>query len=186
MAAHTVCPWWVGYLLVSPLRRLLHDPARILGPYVHGGMTVLEPGPGMGFFTLELARLVGASGRVVAVDIQPKMLGRLKRRAAKAGLLDRIETRLAQPSSLGLVDLAGRVDFALAFAVVHEMPSAPAFFTEVSQALKPDASLLLAEPAGHVNAVQFEAELAAAGLAGLTLERRPAIRRSHAALLKKT
>ncbi len=185
MAAHSVCPWWVGYLLASPLRRLLHDPARILVPYVHEGMTVLEPGPGMGFFTLELAGLVGVSGRVVVVDIQPKMLDQLKRRAAKAGLLERIETRLAQPTSMGVADLAGRVDFALAFAVVHEMPSAPAFFTEVSHALKPGASLLLVEPAGHVNAVQFEAQLAAASQAGLTLERRPVIRRSHAALLKK-
>ncbi len=185
MAAHRVCPWWVGYLLACPLRRFLHDPARILFPYVHEGMTVLEPGPGMGFFTLELARLVGASGRVVAVDIQPKMLGRLKRRAAKAGLLERVDVRLTQPSSMGIADLAGKVDFALAFAVVHEMPSAPAFFTEVSHALRLGASLLLAEPAGHVNAVQFEAELAAASQAGLTLGRRPVIRRSHTALLKK-
>ena len=53
-------------MLASPLRRLLHDPAKILAPYVREGMTVLEPGPGMGFFTLDLARRVGASGRVVA------------------------------------------------------------------------------------------------------------------------
>jgi ubiquinone/menaquinone biosynthesis C-methylase UbiE len=47
-------------------------------------MTVLEPGPGMGAFTLELARLVGSSGRVVAVDVQSKMLDGLKRRAKRA------------------------------------------------------------------------------------------------------
>jgi hypothetical protein len=65
MAGHGVCPWWVGYLLASPLRRLQYDPAALLAPYVRTGMTVLEPGPGMGFFTLELARRVGPSGRVV-------------------------------------------------------------------------------------------------------------------------
>jgi len=70
-----VCPWWLGYLLASPIRRLLHNPTRILTPFVRPGMTVLEPGPGMGYFTLELARLVGTSGRVVAVDVQPKMIG---------------------------------------------------------------------------------------------------------------
>lgn len=59
-----VCPWWLGYLLASPLRRLMVDPKKLLAPYVHEGMTVLEPGRGMGFFTLELARLVDASGRV--------------------------------------------------------------------------------------------------------------------------
>jgi len=62
---HSVCPWWMGYLLACPLRRLWQDPANIVAPYVREGMTVLEPGPGMGFFTLELARRVGASGRVV-------------------------------------------------------------------------------------------------------------------------
>ncbi len=48
MTGHGVCPWWVGYCLTSPLRRLLHDPARILAPYIKADMTVLEPGPGMG------------------------------------------------------------------------------------------------------------------------------------------
>jgi predicted methyltransferase len=64
MHQHRVCPWWLGYLLASPLRRLRHDPSPILAPYLREGMTVLEPGPGMGFFTLELARRVGPSGRV--------------------------------------------------------------------------------------------------------------------------
>lgn len=185
MAQHRVCPWWLGCLLASPLRRLMYDPARIVAPYVREGMTVLEPGPGMGFFTLELARRVGVSGRVVAVDIQPRMLGGLKRRAAKAGLLGRLDIRLAQPGSMGLAGLTGRVDFALAFAVVHETPSASSFFTELGQTLKPGASLLFVEPTGHVNSAQSEAELAAAARAGLTLAERLPIRRSHAALLKK-
>ena len=80
---HRVCPWWLGYFLASPLRRLLQDPVAITKPYVREGMTVLEPGPGMGFFTLEMARQVGASGRVVAVDVQPRMIAGLKRRLAK-------------------------------------------------------------------------------------------------------
>jgi SAM-dependent methyltransferase len=183
--AKRVCPWWLGYLLASPLRRLTCDPAKILAPYVREGMTVLEPGPGMGFFTLELARLVGCSGRVVAVDLQPRMIERLKRRAARKGLLERVEARLAARECLGVTDLAGRVDFALAFAVVHELPAADSFFAEVAQALRPGASLLLAEPTGHVNAAQFEDELRAAAQAGLEVGDRPCIRRSRAALLKK-
>ena len=183
---HRVCPWWMGYLLASPLRRRAYKPEEILAPYVRDGMTVLEPGPGMGFFTLELARLVGAAGRVVAVDIQPKMLGRLKRRAAQAGLLGRLDVRLAQPGALGLADLAGAVDFVLAFAMVHEVPDPGAFFAEASRALKPAAALLLVEPAGHVKTAEFEMELASASAAGLVVAGRPSIRRSHAALLKKS
>jgi len=172
-------------LLASPLRRLMHDPAKILAPYVRDGMTVLEPGPGMGFFTLELARRVGASGRVVAVDIQPQMLDRLKRRAARAGVLARLDIRLAQPDSMRLAGAAGTVDFVLAFAMVHEMPSAALFFQEAAQAMKPGACLLLAEPAGHVKPALFEAELASAAQAGLHVSDRPVIRHSLAAVLAR-
>lgn len=182
---HRVCPWWLGYVLASPLRRLLQDPVAIVKPYVREGMTVLEPGPGMGFFTLELARHVGPSGHVIAVDIQLRMIAGLKRRLSKAGLLERTEARMASSDSLGLQDLRGEVDFALAMAVVHEMPSSRRFFAEVAAVMKPGATLLLAEPAGHVKKDAFEAELQDAAAAGLETIDRPAIRRSQAALLKK-
>ena len=162
----------------------MHNPAKILAPYVRAGMTVLEPGPGMGFFTLELARMVGASGRVIAVDIQPRMLDRLRRRAARAGLLSRIDIRLAQPDSMGLADLAATVDFVLAFAMVHEMPSASAFFQQAAQVLKPGGFLLLAEPAGHVKPDLFAEELSSAAQVGLSVTARPEIRHSLAALLQ--
>ncbi len=181
-----VCPWWLGYFLASPIRRWLSgDPQKRLAPYVRLGMRVLEPGPGMGFFTLPLAGLVGASGRVVAVDVQPKMLSALKRRATKAGLLDRIDARLVAPDSMGISDLAATVDFTLAFAVVHEMPSADSFFRQVAAASKPGAQLLFVEPAGHVKSQEFESELEAAGRAGFLTQGRPSIRRSHAALLRR-
>jgi ubiquinone/menaquinone biosynthesis C-methylase UbiE len=185
MSGHRVCPWWLGYLLACPLRRRVHNAAAILAPYVHEGMTVLEPGPGMGFFTLELGRRVGARGRVVAVDIQPKMLAVLQRRAKRAGVGGQVEARLAPAASLGLDDLAGQVDFALAFAMVHEMPSASAFFADVSRAMKPGARMLVAEPSGHVNDAAFAEELNAAAAAGLRVLERPAIRRSFAAVLVK-
>ena len=180
-----VCPWWLGYLLASPLRRLMYKPEPIVRSYVRAGMTVLEPGPGMGFFTLELARRVGPSGRVIAVDVQPKMIAGLKRRTAKAGLRDRIDARVASADSLGIDDLAGTVDFTLAFAVVHEMPAAPPFFAQVAAASKPGARLLLAEPAGHVKDELFEEELRDAAHAGFVVVERPSIARSHAALLEK-
>ncbi len=182
---HRVCPWWLGYLLASPVRRLWQNPARILAPYVRAGMTVLEPGPGMGFFTLELARRVGPAGRVVAVDIQPRMLDRLKRRLAKAGLLERAEIRLVEPHAVGLAGLAGAVDFVLAFAVVHELPSAQTFFEQAWTCLKPGGTLLLAEPAGHITAVEFGQEITLAEMAGLDLAGRPSIWRSRAALLRR-
>ena len=179
-----VCPWWIGYLLVSPVRRWMQNPDAVIAPYVTPGMTILEPGPGMGFFTLPLARRVG-SGRVIAVDIQPKMLDALRRRATKAGLIQRIETRLAKPDSLAIEDLAGSVDFVLAVAVVHEMPSAGRFFREASAAMAPGGRLLFAEPTGHVNEQKFAEELESARRAGLAVTDRPAIKRCLAAFLAK-
>lgn len=184
--SHRVCPWWLGYLLINPLRRWSQDPENILSPFVGEGMTVLEPGPGMGFFTLPLAGLVGPSGRVVAVDVQPKMIARLKRRAAKANLLDRIDARIVLPDTMGLTDLAGQIDFTLAFAMLHEFPDAFRFFTETAFASKRQGKVLLAEPRGHVSAEAFQAELQAAQAAGFALSGHPQIRRSHAVLLTKS
>jgi len=163
----------------------MQDPLKVVAPYVREGMTVLEPGPGMGFFTLELGRLVGPSGRVVAIDIQPRMLSSLKRRAARAGLLERVDARLAAPDTMGIKDLAGAVDFTLAFYLVHELPAVERFFGEVAKAAKPGAGLLFAEPTGHVKIMDFESELEAAIKAGFELVERPAIRRSRAAFLKR-
>jgi ubiquinone/menaquinone biosynthesis C-methylase UbiE len=185
MAEHRVCPWWVGYILASPIRKLAHNPTRILAPFVRAGMTVLEPGPGMGFFTLELAGLVGPTGRVIAVDVQPKMIEVLQRRARRAGLFDRIDARVAPATSMGLKDLEAKIDFVLAFAVAHEMPSAESFFAEAPQAMKPDARLLLAEPSGHVGGEEFDRELTLAAKHGLSVADRPSIRRSLVAMLKR-
>lgn len=180
-----VCPWLLGYWLASPLRRWWLKPQDIVGPFVKEGQIVLEPGPGMGFFTLDLARLVGTSGRVIAVDIQPKMLEGLKRRAAKAGYLDRIDARLASAESLGIGEYAGAIDFTLACATVHEFPAPRGFFQQAAIASKKDAKLLLIEPKGHVKEPAFESEVQAAIAAGFQLVDRPMIRSNHAALLKK-
>ena len=142
---HRVCPWWLGYWLLNPLRKMGQNPGEILAPYVRDGMTVLEPGPGMGFFTVELARLVGPSGRVVAVDVQPKMIEKLKQRLAKAGLTERVDRRVAPAESMGLGDLHSAVDLTLAFYVVHEFPDHGKFFTEVAAASKPGA-MIQSEP----------------------------------------
>ena len=160
-------------------------PSPMLAPYLCEGMTVLEPGPGMGFFTLELARRVGPTGRVIAVDVQPKMIKRLKRRAATANLAERIDARVTRPDSMQLDGLNSRIDFVLAFAVVHEMPDAAVFFAEAAATLKPGARMLLAEPMGQVSQAEFNAELQMAKRAGLEVETRPPIRRTRTALLQK-
>jgi len=179
-----VCPWWLGYTLITPLRRLQYDPCRLLAPYIREGMTVIEPGPGMGYFTLELARRVGPGGRVIAIDVQPKMLARLMRRAEKCGLLERLDVRVAKRGALGLGDVK-EADFAWVFAMLHEVPDPTGFLIDVGRALKARGGLFLAEPKGHVNSRVFEEELQAAARAGFELVGRPIVRTAMAAVLEK-
>ncbi len=185
MSKH-VCPPWVGYWLASPLRRLIHNPCKILSPYVTSGMTVLDIGPAMGFFSLPLASLIGPGGKVICVDLQEKMLLSLQRRARKAGLEGRVLTRTCTAGSLCLDDLNGKIDFALVFAVVHEVNDIPEFFEQVFDVLKPGALCLVAEPAGHVSLAEFRGTLAIAGQKGLCEAGSPRIAWSRAAVLKKT
>ncbi len=184
MAEH-VCPVWVGYFLASPLRKLLQNPRRILGPHVAEGMSVLDVGCAMGFFSLPLAELVGPQGRVVCVDLQERMTAALEKRARRAGLADRIEARLCGRDSLGLDDLRGEIDFALAFAVVHEVLDASRLFSEIHGTLRAGGRVLVAEPARRVPAEDFEASVAAAGRSGFSVVERPRIARSRAALLER-
>ncbi len=182
-SAEHVCPVWVGHLLASPLRKLLQDPHRIVGPHVEEGMIVLDVGCAMGFFSIPMARLVGPGGRVICVDLQGDMIRALEKRARKAGLGDRVETRVCREDCLGLDDLAGQVDFALAFAVVHEVPDASGLFAEIRRVLKPSGRLLVAEPKRRVSEETFEASVAVAESSGFTAAEQPRIRRSHAVLL---
>jgi tRNA A58 N-methylase Trm61 len=180
-----VCPWWIGYLLASPLRRLSQKPEEILSPYVKEGMTILEVGPGMGFFTLPMARLVCPQGKIICIDVQERMIKSLMRRAIRAGLSERIITRLASDDSLQVNDFSNGVDFALLFAVVHEVPDQERLFREVHAALKDNSLVLVSEPAGHVNTDEFNQMLTMARRVGFDIVTSPEIKRSHTALLRK-
>jgi ubiquinone/menaquinone biosynthesis C-methylase UbiE len=174
----------LGYLLASPVRRLFENPAARLAPYVREGMLVLEPGPGMGFFTLELARLVGPRGRVVAVDLQEKMIAGLRRRAQRAGLADRIDARCCSPDDLGIGDLAERVDLVVLFHMLHEVSDQSRFLQAIHGALKRGGGVLIIEPRGHVSAEAFQASLAGAMSLGFVVTE-PAAGRELRALLRR-
>jgi ubiquinone/menaquinone biosynthesis C-methylase UbiE len=182
--AHRVCPVSNAGWLSTPLRRVVHNPARILRGLVAPAQTAIDLGCGPGYFTLPLAGMVGPGGRVHAVDLQPAMLDILSTRAARAGLADRIVLHPCEASSLGLGDLEA-AHFALAFAMVHEVPDAALFFREVHGALRAHGQMLLAEPAGHVSASAFAKTVDIAVAAGLRVAARRRIPFSRAALLER-
>ncbi len=180
-----VCPVWVGYILLSPVRKWFENPDKLLRPYISERMIVLDVGSAMGFFSLPMAKMVGRSGKVICVDVQEKMLKKLEKRARKAGLADIIETKVCAHHSLGLDDLKGKVDFVLAYAVVHEMPDAANFFAEIFDVLKPGGKIFFAEPKGHVSEEDFEATLALAEEKGFSLVKKWEIRKSRVGLVGK-
>jgi ubiquinone/menaquinone biosynthesis C-methylase UbiE len=179
---HHVCPWWVCFTFDNVIRKLFHNPEKILAPYVHEGDTVLDVGPGMGYFSIPLARMVGDKGKVIAADVQAPMLNAIGRRAKKQGLEGSIVPHLCRPDA---IDVRDPIDFALAFWMVHEVPDQSKFFSEMRSLLRPEGKFLVAEPAIHVTRRMFEATLKTAGDAGFTVTENPKIFMSHTAVLSK-
>lgn len=184
MAEH-VCPYWAGYFLANRLRRLLQNPYKILAPYVRPGMTVLDVGSAMGFFSLPMAEMVGPGGKVVCIDVQSRMLQVLCRRAGEAQLAARIETHVSTENAIGLPGRQGQFDFALAFTMLHEVGDPANFLREIHELLKSGALLLLTEPIKHVSQTQFEQTVALASRIGFRKTGQPLIRLSHTVLLAK-
>lgn len=177
--AHT-CPWWLTYSFDNPLRRLVHDPQKMLSPWVQPGMRVADIGCGHGHFTLGLAALVGTDGNVQAVDLQDASLQRVRARLERQGLGARVTVVQATPERLGL---EGPLDFVLTFWMVHEVADKERFFAELSERLTPDGRVLMAEPFLHVSAAGLEQSVAAARRSGLRpLPAPPAIRLSRSVL----
>jgi ubiquinone/menaquinone biosynthesis C-methylase UbiE len=182
MDAHT-CPWWLGYTFDNPLRRVLHDPARILDRLVREGQTVVDLGCGLGYFSLAMARLVGPRGRVIALDIQWEMLARARARARRRGLDGVIEFRRCAPDDLGL---RNPVHFVLAFWMLHEVRDLTGLLTQVGSVLTPSRPLLVVEPKFHVPAARFANTAAAIERAGFTTAAGPPVRLSRAVLCTRS
>lgn len=176
---HEVCTWWHAYSFDNPIRKLVHSPRKVLGPYVEDGMTVMDVGCGMGHFSIGMAKLVGHSGKVVAVDLQQKMLDVMLKRARRAGVTERIIPHLCGADKIGVTNT---VDFILAFWMVHEVPDQKDFFNQLSSLLAPGGKILMAEPRFHVNTEAADASIEIAETCGLRCIGKPGIRFSLTAL----
>jgi len=179
---HHVCPRWLCFTFDNWIRRRLQNPDQIIKPYVREGDTVVDVGPGIGFFTIPIARLVGYSGHLIAVDIQEEMLTAISQRAIRAGVADRISTQLASPVSL---NVTVRADFILAFWMAHEVPDSKRLFGQLHDTLKGTGRFLLAEPKVHVTEKHFHSLVDAAVQAGFTTVEYPSVALSRAALFKR-
>jgi ubiquinone/menaquinone biosynthesis C-methylase UbiE len=164
---YTGAPW-----LVRESRQREEDCRLLLEALdIRPGQSVCDLGCGNGFYTLEIARLVGPKGTVYACDIQIEMLRMLVESAAAANLAN-IRPVLGTPVDPRLPPES--VDLLLCVDVYHEFSHPEAMLEKIRRSLRPGGRLVLAEFRGEDPAVlikplhkmtkrQIRAELEPAG-----------------------
>lgn len=182
MRKNRVCPVVIAGFLDNKIRRWFQEPQKILLPFVNKGMTVLDIGCGPGFFSVDLARMVGKSGRVVASDMQEGMLLKLEKKIEGTEIKERIILHKCGADNLGIEE---NFDFILAVYMVHEVPDQAKFFREIKSILKTKGSVLVIEPAFHVSKKAFKRTIEIAKEAGLIACDGPKVFFSKTAVLKK-
>ena len=114
-------PQFAANIIDNPFRRRIQPPYETAIRHgIEPGMTVLDVGPGNGTYTLGAARRVGDKGKIIAIDIEPKMIERVKKRAQTEGIKN-IETRVADVFDLPFED--GYFDVVYMIAVIGEIPT---------------------------------------------------------------
>jgi ubiquinone/menaquinone biosynthesis C-methylase UbiE len=176
-----VCPVRFANHLTGSLRKWLQDPVRILSPFVKEGMTVLDVGCGPGYFSTALAALVGNGGTVIAADLQDGMLEKLRERIRGTELEARIRPIKCDSGNINVTE---KVDFALAFWMVHEVPDKEAFFRQLRVVATAGTQILMVEPKlFHVSRREFQATTGLAEHAGFQARPGPRLAFSWSAVL---
>ncbi len=183
MANNHICPIELAGSLDTKIRRWFQNPQSILRPYIKEGMTVLDLGCGPGFFTLDMAHMVGESGRVIAADLQEGMLQKLKKKTQGTELEHRIILHKCEEDSIGITE---EVDFILAFYMVHEAPYQDKFFKDIKSILKTSGLMLIVEPPLHVSREKFSQSIRNAKDAGLLTSEGPKIPLNKTAIIRST
>lgn len=178
-----VCPVERAEGLDTKIRRLLQNPRKILRNYIKEGMTALDVGCGPGYFSVEMARMVGETGRVIAADLQEGMLQKFKKKIQRTEIEKRITLHKCEENKIGISE---NVDFVLAFYMVHEVPDQKRFFEEIKSILKPKGKALIVEPKlFHVSREAFKETAVKARGIGLEPVEKPRIFLSRAVILEK-
>jgi len=164
------------------LRKMVHNPKKLFGQYIKEGMTVMDIGCGGGFATLGFADMVGKSGKVIAADLQMEMLEITRNRSEKAGVTDRIIFHQCKPDRIGY---KSKLDFALAFFMVHETPDIPGLLEEVYNILKDSGLFFISEPTFHVSKTEFTYTLEEAVKIGYKIYSYPEVMFGRNVILQK-
>jgi ubiquinone/menaquinone biosynthesis C-methylase UbiE len=136
-------PEFMANLIDHPLRHRLQPPYETAVRHgLEPGMVVLEVGPGSGTYTVGAAWRVGEQGKIVTIDIEPKMIERVRRKAEAEGVHN-IEARVADVYDLPLEDEA--FDAIYMIAVIGEIPDPDRAMSEFYRVLSPTGTLAFSE-----------------------------------------
>jgi ubiquinone/menaquinone biosynthesis C-methylase UbiE len=179
-----VCPVELADSLDSKIRRWLQNPKKIIAPFVNEGMTALDIGCGPGFFSIEIAGLVGSKGKVIAVDLQEGMLQKVSDKIKGTELETRIRLVKCENDN---INVSENVDFILTFYMVHEVPDKLSFFKQLKHVLKEHGQYLLVEPKlFHVSRKEFALTIGLAEQCGFKIFPGPKLPFSWSAILKNS
>jgi ubiquinone/menaquinone biosynthesis C-methylase UbiE len=129
--------------LDDPARDARQKPHEVVAALaVREGMVVADVGAGTGYFEPHLSRAAGTTGKVLALDIEPKLVAHMQARFAKAGLSN-VEARLVAPTDPGLA--ARTVDRALIVDTWHHMQERVAYAAKLRQALRPAGRVVVVD-----------------------------------------
>jgi ubiquinone/menaquinone biosynthesis C-methylase UbiE len=163
-------PQFLADAIDNPFRRRIQPPDQT--PTRHGiepGMTVLEVGPGNGTYTMATARRVGETGRIVTIDIEPKMIERVRRRAELEGVRN-IEARVADVYDLPFEE--GSFDAIYMIAVLGEIPVPTKAMQELYRVLSPVGTLAFSELIFDPDYMRAKTLIGMARTAGFRLKKR--------------
>ena len=110
---------------------------------VHAGATIADVGSGDGFLTVRLAPAVGTTGKVYAIDIDPKAAAQLRQRLADAKITN-VDVVIGAEDDPHLP--VGALDAVVIVNAYHEMSNGVAVLKHAFDALKPNGRLVLCEP----------------------------------------
>lgn len=177
-----VCPVELANSLDNKIRRWLQNPQKILSPYVKEGMKVLDVGCGPGFFSVELAKMVGAHGKVYSVDLQEGMLQKIRDKIYGTPLEQIIHLIKCDEDKIVIPE---KVDFILAFYMVHEVPDKDKFFAALKNLLNGGGEFLIVEPKlFHVSKKEFALTISKAEATGLKAAEGPKLPFSFSSVLR--